>query len=87
MKPSISKPIDSANSQAGTPNGTRTIITIGDVNGMIDIQNATAPSGFLSTTEYYMIKEMISGIVIGIMNCCVSVSLSTAAPIAPKREP
>ncbi len=49
MNPNANKAIDSNNSQAGTPNGTRTIITIGEVSGIIDIQKATGPSGFFST--------------------------------------
>ena len=36
-----SSPIDTASSQAGTPNGILASITIGDVKGIIEPQNAS----------------------------------------------
>ncbi len=40
IKPIINSNIDNANSQAGTPNGKRTIIITGEVKGIIENQNA-----------------------------------------------
>lgn len=67
------------------PVATRTIITMGDVNGMIEHQNTAGPSG-LYTAVWAMKSPTIMGMVMGIMNCCVSVSASTAEPTAAKSE-
>ena len=40
------KATDKSICHGGTPNGIRTIITIGEVNGIMDVQNAKGPSGF-----------------------------------------
>ncbi len=55
-------------------------MTMGDVNGIIENQKAIAPSGFLITLCATIIAK-ISGTVMGSINCCVSVSLSTAEPM------
>ena len=57
----------------------------GDVNGMIESQNARDPSG-LSITGCMSIIANIKGIVIGNTNCWVSASASTAEPTAAKSE-
>ena len=84
IKPPMSKLTDKANSQTGTPKGRRTIITMGEVKGMMLNQNAIAPSGSSITLVVATIPK-IKGIVTGSINCWVSVSLSTAEPIAAKR--
>jgi hypothetical protein len=58
---------------------------MGDVKGMMENQKATGPSGFIMAFIITMI-ERIRGIVIGSINCCVSVSLSAAEPTAAKRD-
>ena len=66
--------------------GIRAIITIGDVSGISEKMTAIFPDGFkkeLAMTS----KPRIRGIVMGSMNCCVSVSLSDAAPTAAKSDP
>ena len=45
INPIISKNIDNANSHAGTPNGKRTIIMIGEVIGTIENQNDNVLAG------------------------------------------
>lgn len=66
--------------------GIRIIITTGEVNGMIEAQNAKLPCGSLIIAPNNMI-ENISGKVIGSWNCCASESLSTAEPTAANKEP
>ena len=39
-------PMESSISHKGTSNGTRTIITIGEVKGIMEHQKANGPSGF-----------------------------------------
>ena len=62
------------------------IITIGDVNGIIEHQNASELSGF-SSMVCRAINEKINGMVIGNINCCESVSESTAEPTAANKAP
>ncbi|MNE59648.1 hypothetical protein D3C80_1547580 [compost metagenome] len=62
----------------------RTIITTGEKKGIIDIQNDIGLSGLFTTKLIEKMKAKTSGKVTGIINCCVSVSLSTAEPIAAK---
>lgn len=45
-KPMIIKAIDMAICQSGTPNGMRTIMATGAVNGTMDNQKASELSGF-----------------------------------------
>ncbi len=71
--------------QYGTPKGIRAIITIGEVKGIIENQKAIELSGFCMV-PMATIRASIIGIVTGSINCCVSVSLSTAEPIAAKTE-
>ncbi|GIV41542.1 MAG: hypothetical protein KatS3mg034_0852 [Vicingaceae bacterium] len=59
-KPTTTSTIDSNNSHIGTPNGRRIIITIGEVRGIIENQNATVPSGF-SNMEEEMTYPKIKG--------------------------
>ena len=77
--------IDKIISQLSIPNGRRTIITTGDVKGIMLIQKANDPDG-LSITGSIRINDKISGIVTGKINCWVSASESTADPTAAKRE-
>ena len=60
-------------------------IATGEVNGIIDPQNATGPSGFRAIGNNN-IMERISGKVTGKTICCESSSLSTAAPTAPNKR-
>ena len=77
--------IESNISQLLTPKGSLTIIIIGEVNGIILNQKASVPSG-LSIIGCIKIKDKISGIVTGSINCCVSDSASTADPTAANNE-
>ena len=72
---------DSKICQIGTPNGILAIIATGDVNGIIDNQNPSGPSGLFMMVKLPYIPN-ISGMMANKVNCCVSVSLSTAEPIA-----
>ncbi len=65
---------------AGTPKGMRTIITTGEVKGIILNQKGRGPSGFCMAAIMTYIPK-ISGSITGNINCWVSVSLSTADPI------
>ena len=60
--------IDRMICQAGTPKGIRATMIIGEVNGMMEAQNASEPSGFLATANKIII-EKINGIMIGIIIC------------------
>ena len=72
-------------SHAGTPNGMRTSITIGEVKGIIELQNTRGDSGlFIAANPIYTAAIRI--IDSGVMNYWESVSLSTAAPMAANRE-
>jgi hypothetical protein len=71
--------------QYGTPNGILAIITMGDVRGIIENQKEIELSGFCIVPIATKSPRMI-GIVTGSINCCVSVSLSTAEPIAANIE-
>ena len=81
-KVTSNKTNDTTICQVGTPRGIRISITIGDVNGIIENVVAIIPCGSLTTTTAPIYIANISGIIIIITNCWVSVSLSTAAPIA-----
>ena len=63
------------------PIAIRTSIITGDVNGISLSQKDNVEEGS-SMTEDIIDKAKIIGIVNGTKNCCVSVSSSTAAPIA-----
>ena len=69
-----------------TPNGTRISITMGDVNGTIEKIVEIGPFGSLMTVAKPTYIPKMSGNITGNINCCVSVSLSTAAPIAANKE-
>ena len=86
-KPAIIHNIDKPNCQAGTPNGSRTIITIGEVSGIILNQKLILPLGEEVTTLCATTNENTNGMVMGNINCCVSVSLSTAEPTAANKAP
>lgn len=76
---------DNATSQKGMPDGSLTIITMGEVKGIMEHQNANGPSGnWALYIPALRANSMI--IVIGTINCCVSDSLSTAAPMAANKE-
>ena len=67
--------------QYGTPYGILSIIATGDVNGIIDSQILKLLLGALAmAVEHTM--AIIRGIEIGSVNCCESVSLSQAEPVA-----
>ena len=74
--------MESTNCHVGTPKGIRIIMAIGDVNGIMDNQMDSELSGLLIMKLCARAKVNISGRVMGIINCCVSVSLSTAEPTA-----
>src|ERR1044072_2109457 len=84
--PTIISPIESRSCQAGTPKGTLIIITMGEVSGSTDNQNASPPLGSLDNAVDATKIEKLRGIVMGKMNCWVSVSLSIAAATAANRE-
>ena len=78
--------IDNIISQLSTPpKGSLAIITIGELNGKIDIQNDRIPSG-LFNIDSIILNDNIKGIVMGSIICCTSDSLSTNAPIQAKNE-
>ena len=68
---------------AGTPNGKRAIITIGDVNGIIDDQMANAPLGSRNDAIARYIDTIIGNIT-NMDNCCPSPGLSTPEPTEAK---
>ena len=76
-------PMLKASCQYGTPNGILAIITIGEVRGIMEHHKESWLSGFC-IVPIATISPRIIGIVTGSMNCWVSVSLSTADPIAAK---
>ena len=65
----------------GTPNGMRSIMATGEVNGIIDNQILIELSGAFAIMVEHTIGMMRS-IEMGVTNCWVSVSLSTAEPTA-----
>ena len=77
--------IDTPICQKGTPNGILAIITIGEVRGIIEHQKDSGLSGF-RIVPIATSSAKIIGIVTGSINCWVSVSLSTADPIAAKTD-
>ena len=85
IKVTIKSDADNINSHGATPKGNLAIITIGDVKGIIENQNARGAPGACTALDITRIPKII-GIVMGSINCCVSVSLSTADPTAAKRE-
>lgn len=76
---------DSAISQNGTPKGRRTAIVIGDVNGIIDSQNARPDDGFCMADIDATIP-IITGMVATEVSCDASCILSTAEPMAANIE-
>ena len=76
-----SNPMDKAICHAGTPNGILAIIATGEVKGIIESQNPSGPSGLFIKEKLPYIPN-INGNIANNVNCCVSVSLSTAEPIA-----
>ncbi len=77
--------IDNAICHAGTPKGILAIMATGDVNGMIDNQKPNGPSGLFIKVKLPYIPN-VSGKIANKVNCCVSVSLSTAEPMAAYTE-
>ena len=75
------KKIESAICQTGTPKGILAIIATGEVSGIIDNQKAIGPSGLLIKPKLPYIPS-INGKIPIMVNCWVSVSLSTAEHIA-----
>ena len=69
------------NCQYGTPNGILIIIAIGEVKGIIDNHNVSPLSGFSIMAGEHTIAR-INGMVNIVVNCVLSVSLSTMPPIA-----
>lgn len=64
---------ESVTCQYGRPKGSRAIIAIGEVNGIIDSQKDNVPFGSEAMSGN-KINGRRSGTVTGITNCCVSVS-------------
>ena len=87
IKPNTISAILSTNSQVGTPKATLAIMATGEVNGMIDSQKLTVPSGSGMTNMKVPKNPMIMGKVIGKVNCCASEILSTAEPTAANKAP
>ena len=77
--------MESAICQAGTPNGILAIIATGEVNGIIESQKPSGPSGLFIIVKLPYIPK-VSGIIAKRVNCWVSVSLSTADTIAAYSE-
>lgn len=77
-------PMEVMSCHAGTPAGSRTIIEIGEVSGIMDIHTANCPFG-LDAMDGMNIMERISGMVTGMVYCCESLSLSTTDPVAAYR--
>lgn len=74
-------PTDKISCHVGTPYEILAIITIGEVKGIMEPQNESELSGCWKVL-IIINKPIINGMVIGKINCCVSVSLSTAEPTA-----
>jgi hypothetical protein len=68
-------------SHVGIPLGMRAIITIGEVNGIIESQNTNGEFGSFITIVV-VINARIIGMVIGVVSCCASCAVSTLAPTA-----
>lgn len=81
MNVPMSSPNERSISQAGMSYGMRAIITMGDVSGIIENQNAISDVGSLMTDNITNRLRMM-GIVIGVCNCCASCGVSTAEPTA-----
>ena len=77
--PIINTTIDVNNCQVGIPKGNLTNMVTGEVNGKIETVAARVLPGCRSI-GWANKKDNTKGIVIGNKNCCVSVSVSTAAP-------
>ena len=80
--PNTINTIDAAICGQGTPNGILIIMAIGEVKGIIDSHIDKVLSGLLTITDCDSMIVKMSGMVTGSINCCVSVSLSTADPTA-----
>ena len=76
--------MEESNSTNGTPEGSLINIATGEVSGIMDIQNASGPFGLSVIGTNSMIVNN-NGIVTGSVNCCESVSLSTADPTAANK--
>ena len=81
----MSKTIETASCHIGTSKGIRATITILDVKGIIEHHVAITLSG-LDIAPIATINAKMIGIVIGVVNCWVSVSLLAAAPTAANIE-
>ena len=69
----------------GTPKGMRTIITMGEVSGIMEHQKASGPSGlFIPNIPAYRAKAIIT--TVGTINCPVSSLELTAEPTPAKNE-
>src|SRR5699024_6089216 len=69
-------------SHQGTPKGIRINMTMGEVRGIWEKTTATVPCGSFITEKKPTYMASINGTMMGSINCWVSVSLSTAAPMA-----
>ena len=67
------------------PKGTRAIITIGEVKGIIEAQNAMGELGSLNTDIITIIERMIGSMMM-VLNCWPSCTESTAEPEAAYNE-
>ena len=80
-----SSSMESATCHTGTPKGMRINMATGEVNGIIESHTDKLPEG-CPTIAGISSSVSISGTVIGRVNCCESVSLSTNEPAAAKNE-
>ena len=72
-------------SHVGMPKGMRAIITIGEVNGIIEHHTARGELGSLNTDIITIIDTMM-GIMMMVLYCCPSCTESTAEPAAAYSE-
>ncbi len=61
-------PMESTSSHAGTPEGSRIIIAMGEVSGIMESQKAKVPSGFVEMLGKKMMANN-KGRVMGIVYC------------------
>src|SRR5690554_4273589 len=73
-------------SHQSTPKGIRISMTMGEVKGICENITDTVPCGLSITLKKPTYMASIKGIIMGNINCWVSVSLSTAAPMAAYNE-
>ena len=78
--PATSRTSDRHICHTGMPNGMRATITIGDVSGNMEVQNANSPIGSAAAMSAKIIPNII-GKMANDVSCDASWMLSTAEPI------